>query len=144
MKFKYITAAAFIMFACLTANAQSGKKKPLPNKSPAPVEKKQEEKKVEKSGETRPVKIFRRPVPDVEVFGRCFKNDGLDYVKTVLQVVLAASATVTEVKIINQSGCQEFDEAAVEAAKGIKFEPALEDGEPISVNRTVIYQGGIR
>lgn len=140
MKYKFIALLCLLMLFCLAANAQSGRKSNQPNEP----QNQTEEKRENKNEENRPVNIFRRPKPDVDIFGRCFRNEGFSYVKTVLRVTLDASAKITDVKVVTLSGCQEFDEESVDAVRRIKFEPAIQDGKPITVTKTVIYEGGVR
>ena len=143
MKSKYIVLAAFIMFACFTANAQSGRKSVQPNEPQTQTEEKQTDKKDEKRGEIQPVKIFRRPAPDASVAAYCFRKEGFDFVKTVLRLTFDATAKITEVEVKTASGCNAFDAESVDAARRIKFEPAVQNGKPITVTKTVVYQGGI-
>ena len=143
MKLKFIALSAFIGLFCFTVNAQSGRKSVQPNEPQNQTQGKQENKKEGKQGEIRPVKIIRKPAPDVNVFGSCFRNEGFSYVQTVLRLTFDASAEITNVKIIKPSGCDEFDEESVSIARKIKFEPAVQDGKPITVAKTVVYVGGI-
>ena len=55
-----------------------------------------------------------------------------------LRIVLHKSGRVTEVTIIKGTGCS-FDEAAVEAARKLKFTPAVKAGESVSQYQTVEY-----
>lgn len=144
MKLKFITLSAFIMCFCFTANAQSGSKSNQPNATQPSTEEKQNDKKDVNRSEIQPVKIYRRPAPDASVAARCFRNEGFDYVKTVLRVTFDATAKISDVEVKTASGCQEFDEESIDAAHRIKFEPAVQDGKPIAVTKTVIYEGGIR
>lgn len=56
-----------------------------------------------------------------------------------LRVTFDKSEKITDVEIVSSSGCRDFDESAVKAAKKIKFKPAIKNGEPITVKRTVEY-----
>ena len=89
------------------------------------------------------MKIFRKPAPDPAVAAYCFRKEGFNYVKTVLRVTFDAAAKITEVEVKTASGCNAFDEESVDAARRIKFEPAVQNGKLISVTKTVVYQGGI-
>jgi TonB family protein len=143
MKLKFITLLTFIMFFCFMANAQSGRKSNQPNVPQTQIEEKEADKGDEKRDEIQPVKIFRRPAPDASVAARCFRNEGFDYVKIVLRVTFDATAKITDVEVKAASGCKEFDEESIDAARRIKFEPAVQNGKPIAVTKTVIYEGGI-
>ncbi len=144
MKFKFIAPASFILLCCFAANAQSGRKPIQPVEPPNQVVEKPEEKKVEQRGEIQPVKIFRKPAPDASVAAYCFRKEGFDFVKTVLRVTFGVAGKITDVEVKTASGCNAFDEESVDAARRIKFEPAVQEGKPISVVKTVVYQGGIR
>ncbi len=71
--------------------------------------------------------------------GNCSRVTGT----TEVNVTFDKSAKITEVEIRKPSGCNEFDQNAVEAAKGLKFEPAKADDEPITVIKTVVYNYNI-
>ena len=144
MRYKFIASVCLFLLFCLTANAQSGRKSVQPNEPQTQTEEKQADKKDEKRGEIQPVKIFRRPAPDASVAAYCFRKEGFDFVKTVLRVTFDATAKITEVEVKTASGCNAFDAESVDAARRIKFEPAVQNGKPISVTKTVAYQGGIR
>ena len=144
MKFKLILLSLLLTIFCCTANAQSGRKSNQPKESQTQTTSKQEQQKEEKRGEIQPVKIIRRPAPDAKVAADCHRNEGFAYVKTVLRVTFDALAVISNVEVKTASGCLDFDEESIEAARGIKFEPAVQDGKPITVVKTVIYAGGIR
>ncbi len=142
---KFILSLLILMASCFAVNAQSGRKSVQKEEPPKqPSEEKKEGKKDAASGDIQPAKIYRRPKPDAAVAARCFRNEGFSYVKTVLRVTFDASAEITAVEIKTPSGCNEFDEESVDAARRIKFEPAVQNGKPITVSKIVIYQGGIR
>ena len=144
MNIKFIATALFTLLFCFTANAQSGRKSAPSNTPPTQTEEKQADKKDEPRGEIQPVKIFKRPVPDASVAAYCFRKEGFDFVKTVLRLTFDATAKITDVEVKSASGCNAFDKESVNAARRIKFEPAVQDGKPISVTKTIVYQGGIR
>ena len=143
-KIKLIGLSLIILSFSGAANAQSGRKSTQPDAPPVQIEEKKNEKKDEPNGENRPVNIFRRPAPDASVAAYCFRKEGFDYVKTVLRVTFDATAKITAVEVKSASGCNAFDEESVDAARRIKFEPAIQNGKPITVAKTVVYQGGIR
>ena len=143
MKLKFIVLLSFIALCCFTAHAQSGRKSVQPNEPQTRTEEKQADKSEEKRGEIQPVKIFGKSAPDASVAARCFRNEGFNYVKTVLRVTFDAAAKITNIEVKTASGCKEFDEESIDAARRIKFEPAVQNGKPISVTKTVIYEGGI-
>jgi TonB family protein len=56
-----------------------------------------------------------------------------------LKVTFHKSGKVTKAKVISSGGCKLFDEQALNAAKNIKFEPAVKDGKKITKEKTVEY-----
>ncbi|MEP6903984.1 MAG: energy transducer TonB, partial [Actinomycetota bacterium] len=58
--------------------------------------------------------------------------------KIVIAVLFAANGKVTQTIIIKPLGYG-LDEEAVRAAKGIKFEPLVKNGKPVSVVKIVEY-----
>lgn len=144
MKSKFICLTIIMLFFCCIANAQSGRKSKQPTETVNQPVEKQEEKKDEPQGETKPVKIYRKAAPDAKVAADCHRYEGFTYMKVVLRVTFDASAVVSDVEVKEASGCRAFDEESVDAARRIKFEPAVQNGKPISVVKTVVYQGGIR
>jgi TonB family protein len=87
---------------------------------------------VSKKQADKPVKILNKPVVR---FGRCDQTSG----RTVLRVTFDQTAKITDTKIVTSSGCEDFDQNAIKAALGIKFKPAVKDGEAITVTKPVEY-----
>lgn len=56
-----------------------------------------------------------------------------------LQVLFHKSGKVTQVKELEFSPCRGFNKSAVELTWKIEFKPALKDGQPVSMWKTVIY-----
>jgi TonB family protein len=50
------------------------------------------------------------------------------------------SAKITDAVLVQSSGCEEFDNNALKAARGIKFKPAITDGEAATVTKPVEYR----
>lgn len=50
----------------------------------------------------------------------------------VLRVVMRKSGKVTDVALKEKSGCESFDEKAVQAVQKVKFSPAKKDGIAVS------------
>jgi protein TonB len=76
---------------------------------------------------TRP-QILSRPVPGYTDEARRAQIEG----QVKLSVVLSASGTISEIKVIRGLGYG-LDEKAVEAAKELRFVPAQKDGHTVSV-----------
>ncbi len=80
--------------------------------------------------------IIERPKVDVSRVRECGRDSGV----VQLSVVFHKSGKVTEVEIVTSSGCEFFDRAALKAAKAIKFKPARQDGNNITVTKRVEYR----
>ncbi len=143
MKIKATVLSILLLAFCFTTNAQSGRKSTQPNESQKQAEDKKEVENQDKNGEIKPLKLLNKPAPDVEVFAGCFRNEGFTSTQTVLRVTFDASAKITDVEVAKSSGCKDFDEESVDAARRIKFEPATRNGKPITTTRNILYQGGV-
>jgi TonB family protein len=62
--------------------------------------------------------------------------------KIVLAVLFAANGTVTQTIVIHSLGYG-LDQEAVKAARGIRFDPLIRDGKPVSVVKFVEYSFSI-
>jgi len=80
----------------------------------------------------KPVKILNKPRVKL---GQCSQSSGI----TKLRVTFDKSAKITEAVIVQSSGCEDFDNNALKAARGIKFKPAIKDGEEVTVIKPVEY-----
>lgn len=58
---------------------------------------------------------------------------------TTVRAVFDKSAAITKVEIVKSSGCTDFDRNAVEAARKIKFSPAIKDGEAVTTTKLLQY-----
>lgn len=127
---KIILLISFITLSIFAANAQSGNNK---NKS-------------QDGGQTkdRPLKIISKNPPRASVFGQCFKEYGMPYVKVLVRATFDKSGKISAVELVKGSSCLEFDEESLRVARLIKFEPQVKDGETITVTKMVVYEGGIR
>lgn len=56
-----------------------------------------------------------------------------------LKIVLLKTGRIGEVGVIDSSQCEIFDQNAINAAKKIKFKPALKNGQAVSVSVLVEY-----
>lgn len=81
-----------------------------------------------------PLKIKRKPQVSYTQ-GICEAEKGV----VRLRVTFDKSKKVTNAEIVKSSGCERFDRNALAAAKKIKFNPAVENGEPVTVTRLVEY-----
>ena len=92
----------------------------------------------------RPLKVLKKEPPNVRVFAECFRSYGISYAEIQVRVTFDKSGKITDVEVVKSSECREFDEESLRVARRIKFEPAIKDGEPITVTKIVVYQGGVR
>jgi TonB family protein len=90
------------------------------------------EKAKDAKGEYKNIKIKSKPQVRI---GECKQDSG----QVILMVTFDKSAKITEVEVESSSGCRDFDENAVQAARKIKFVSATVDGEPITVEKKVAY-----
>ena len=125
MNKKLITIFAFFIFGLTLTVKIHGQNPSVPKASETPVK---------QSANEKPLKIKRNPTPRVEP-GMC--RDRVGY--AAVNVTFDKSAKVTNAEIASSTGCQRFDKFAVSAAKSIKFEPAMKDGEPITTIKKIEY-----
>lgn len=83
----------------------------------------------------RPLRIISKP--GVRLNGDCGSSgDG----RMRVRVTFSKDAKVTSVEVLERSACKVFDERAVKAAYRIKFEPAIKDGQEVTVTRLIEYK----
>ena len=114
MKIKYVVSLFVLLFMSVGAYAQNANTAPLAQGD-------------------RPLRVIRKP-PAAP--GYCRQSEAL----TRLRVTFDKSATVTAAVVVIPSGCDEFDGRAAAAALKIRFEPAIKDGEPVTVTKLVEYK----
>jgi TonB family protein len=85
-------------------------------------------------GEINPLRILSKPIPQYTEQAR--KNGISGSVK--LRVTFLASGSIGDISPVN-SLPDGLTEIAIEAAKGIKFEPATKNGERLTVTRLLEY-----
>lgn len=94
------------------------------------------EAKTQQKNYDQNIVVKNKPQP---VFARsCPQNSGA----TRVRVTFDKSEKVTDVEIVSSSGCQDFDENAVAAAKKIEFKAATKNGEPVTITKLVEYKFG--
>ena len=121
---KISTMLAILFFTVLFAGAV---------KAQDNVESNNNETKIEKQEYDQNIKITKKPRVSTARF--CTQASGI----VRLRVTFDKSEKVTDVEIISPSGCKNFDNNAVRAAKKIKFTPAIKDGEPVTVTKLIQY-----
>lgn len=82
----------------------------------------------------RPVKIIKKYAPRA----RGCRPEGSGALR--VRVTFDKSSVVTNAEALGTSGCDYFDQAALAAARKIKFEPATRNGEPITTMRQIEYR----
>jgi TonB family protein len=87
---------------------------------------------VVQAGGDQPLKIIKKPRAAP---GYCSQGEAVARVRATFD----RSGKVTVAEVTLPSGCREFDERAVKAAKRIQFEPAMKDGQPVTVSKLVEY-----
>lgn len=80
------------------------------------------------------LKIIKKPAPFTD--GRCSEDEGT----TTVRATFDKSGKVTAVEMVKQSACSYFNEQALKKAREIKFEPQIENGEPVTVVKMIQYQ----
>lgn len=80
----------------------------------------------------QPLKIKKKYPPKM---GDCSQANG----RTRLKVTFDKSAKVTNAEVLDSSNCTDFDRKAIEAAMRIIFEPAIKNGEAVTVTKIVEY-----
>jgi TonB family protein len=103
------------------------------NSSVTSIQKSEDEKVYKQSEVDQKAKIIKRPHPSTD---RMCGNDS-GFVR--VSVVLHKSGKVGDVKSLKSSECQRFNENSLDSAKKIKYNPAVKDGQPVSVSVLVEY-----
>lgn len=116
---------SFLIFAFAFAGSAAAQNKPSDSGN---------EQKNGKMQTDRPLKIKHKPFANI---GECSgKSQGVTRVK----VTFHKSGKVTEAETAVPSGCANFDREAIKAASRIKFEPAIKNGEPVTVVKLIQYK----
>jgi periplasmic protein TonB len=58
----------------------------------------------------------------------------------VVRVTFDKTGKITDTELVRSSACSSFDSSAVDAARRIKFEPAVKNGEAVTVSKPVEYK----
>ena len=82
----------------------------------------------------RKLKIIKKPIPFPE--GNCSDSEGLVTVRATFD----KSGEVTNVEMVKQCACGYFNEQVLKKAREIKFEPQIENGEPVTVVKIIEYK----
>ena len=128
MKNFYFPSFALFMLFLLFGNSFA-----QDNSSITSIQKIDDEKVYKQSGVDQKAKITKRSHPSTDRM--CSNDSGLVRVL----VVLHKSGKVSDVKSLKSSECQRFNENSLDSAKKIKFNPAVKDGQPVSVSVMVEF-----
>ena len=77
--------------------------------------------------------ILKKPPPHYPRTARNHEVEGI----VILSAVLSSTGQVMNIRVIR--GVPELNESAVDAAKQIKFEPAIKDGKPVAMKVGLEY-----
>ena len=83
--------------------------------------------------EDRPLEILYKPL----VRGSLSCSKGVSIV--TLEAVFQSSGKITDIKILEPSGCKSFDKNALKSTKKIKFKPEIKNGEAVTVVKKIQY-----
>jgi TonB family protein len=103
----------------------------------------QKERRNEKTQKDRPLKITSKAPLSEDVYKECLNGSRNTRIMIRLKVTFESSGKIGDITVSNASGCEYFDNGAIRVAKKIKFKPAIKDGKPVTVTRTVEYAAGI-
>ena len=129
MKKVYFPLFALFMLLLLVGSSSA-----QDNSSITSTQKTDDEKIYKQSEVDQKAKIIKRSYPSTD---RTCSNDS-GFVRVL--VVLHKSGKVSDVKFLKSSECQRFNENSLASAKKIKFNPALQDGQPVSVSVMVEFK----
>lgn len=82
--------------------------------------------------QTVKLKIIKKPSPKAR---KCSPAAGT----ALVRVTFHSSGTVSDVELRQSSGCNTFDQNALDAARRIEFEPEMKDGKAVTVFKMIEY-----
>lgn len=80
-------------------------------------------------------KVIIKSKPRSQINRTCVDESG----RVALRVYFHKSGQISSAKVVTPSSCSYFDEDSIKAAKKIKFEPAIKNGQPVSYTTVVVY-----
>ncbi|HXG86256.1 MAG TPA: energy transducer TonB [Pyrinomonadaceae bacterium] len=98
------------------------------NGSAIPAPRADDERVYKQSEVDQKAKIFKRHHPRTD--NMCSSDTG----SVRVSIVLHKSGKVSDVKLLESSDCERFNENSLDSARRIKFNPAVKDGQPVSVS----------
>lgn len=129
MKKFYLSSLAIFIVLLLSGSALAQS-----NSSENAAAKSEDEKVYKQSEVDRKAEVTKRYFPKTDRM--CNQLEGTAKVL----VTLHKSGKVSDVKLTASSDCQRFDENSLESSRKIKFNPAIKDGQPVSVTVVVLYE----
>jgi TonB family protein len=118
----------FILVFSGAADAQS-------NDSSSSTERQQKEKQ----SLDKAVKIKGKIPPSPGSYMMCFEDKSIKQLHVKIKVTFHSSGKVTAAEIDESSGCKFFDKETLRVARKIKFNPAIKNGEAVTVVKMVEY-----
>jgi len=113
---------------------------PVPAVSaPAPAALREIERQAAPEGESRPPRVVRQVVPSYPPMARSQGVKGT----VVVQVTVGLDGSVEGVEVV-KTPSPLLNQAAQEAARKMKFEPALSNGEPVRARLSVPFNFGLK
>jgi TonB family protein len=82
------------------------------------------------------VKLTKKPHPHLGGRIQECRSSG----KSRIRIVLRKTGRITDVELLASSSCNLWDEASLEAAGKIKFQPAMKNGQAVSVSKIIEYE----
>ena len=124
-------ALSSVLFFAGGFQASAQRKDPSP--TPSPEEHQKEERTEDRIYSAREVDVrakLIRPLDDPPSPGSDCR--GRLRLLVIVRAVLRKSGKVTEVELVEGSGCSRYDTEAIRAVQNVKFNPALKDNRPVS------------
>ncbi len=85
----------------------------------------------------RPLKIKKKYPPKIPPNCMRLAENSTLYVR--LKVTFHSSGQVTNVEVIQSSGCLDYDDESIKVTKLIKFEPAFKNGVEVTVVKEIAF-----
>ncbi len=101
--------------------------------SPTASPKSDDEKIYKQSEVDQKAKVTKRHFPKTDQM--CRQSEG----RAVVLVTLHKSGKVSDAKLMTSSDCERFDKNSIDSSLKMKFNPAIKDGQPVTVAVLVLY-----
>jgi len=124
--FSFLTVLALVVCCFVMARGQT---------TPPPTD---EDKVYQRNEVDKPPVYLQKPRPQLNRQCRMRSSGTVRFA-----IILRRSGQVEISSMTQSSSCEAFDKNAYEATKNIKFDPAIKDGQPVSVATWVEYKYSI-